>query len=116
MCFVGPSGRIVSGYSSCAGIRPRVLALAETELDGVLQERRIFFLGLGGERPPLLEDYCMLGVGLVDHSRLLSPLLFFTPFFILPEEINGWMDWGPSASFKRRLVCRSQLGMGAHRS
>ena len=72
------------------GFRPRALALAGTELNGMLQERRIFyFLGLEGEGPS--QDYCMLGVGLVDHSRLLSPLLFFTPF-ILPEEMNGLVD------------------------
>jgi len=84
--------------------------LAGTELNGMLQERRIFyFFGLRGEGP-LLEDYCMLGVGLVDHSRPLSPLLFST-LFILPEEMNGLVDgWigGP----RRHLDGGSFAGVG----
>lgn len=55
---------------------------------GCYRDAEYFISLVLGVKGPLLEDYCILGVRLVDHFRLLSPLLFFTPF-ILPEEMNG---------------------------
>ena len=78
LCWAEREGRF--WIQLVCGIRLRALALAGTELDGIYRNAEYFIFGLGVVGPPLLEDYCMLGVGLVDHSRLLSPLLFFTPF------------------------------------
>lgn len=82
------------------------LALAGTELDGMLQKRRSFFsfalfvlFGLGGEGPPLLEEERSLlhARSLIGGTLLsfVSPLPFCchaVVFFILPEEMDGQMD------------------------
>lgn len=77
---------------------------------GCYRNAEYFIFLVLGVRAPLFEDYCMLGVGLVDHSRLLSPLLFFTPF-ILPEEMNGLVD-GWIGDPRRHLDGGSFAGVG----